>query len=98
MRNITPMNTPMIEKALLSFCARMVWKARRTASKKGMRHPMQSRLFVPQRFHRIELRRPGGRVDAEQDAGDGGCRKREDHGAERDVGADRRGGGDQEGD
>src|SRR2546430_10857067 len=36
MRNITPMNTPMIEKALLSFCARMVCRARRMASKKGI--------------------------------------------------------------
>src|SRR5437762_1520656 len=36
MRNITPINTPMIEKALLSFCARMVWRARRTASRKAI--------------------------------------------------------------
>jgi len=36
MRNITPMNTPTIEKALFSFCARRVWRARRIASKKGM--------------------------------------------------------------
>ena len=36
MRNITPMNTPTMEKTLFSFCARMVWKARRIASKKGM--------------------------------------------------------------
>src|SRR5438046_9574741 len=36
MRNITPMNTPMIEKVLLSFCARMVCRARRMASKKGI--------------------------------------------------------------
>ena len=36
MRNITPMNTPTMEKTLFSFCARMVWKARRMASKKGM--------------------------------------------------------------
>ncbi len=36
MRNITPMNTPTMEKALFSFCARMVCKARRMASKKGI--------------------------------------------------------------
>src|SRR5512144_2846189 len=30
------MKTPMIEKALFSFCARSVWNARRIASKKGM--------------------------------------------------------------
>jgi len=36
MRNITPMNTPMIEKVLLSFWARMVCRARRTASRKAI--------------------------------------------------------------
>src|SRR5690349_19223408 len=35
-RNITPMNTPMMENALLSFCARMVSRASRTASRKAM--------------------------------------------------------------
>jgi hypothetical protein len=33
-KNMTPMNTPMTENALLSFCDRRVWIARRTASKK----------------------------------------------------------------
>ncbi len=35
-RNITPMNTPTMEKALFSFCDRMVCRARRMASKNGM--------------------------------------------------------------
>src|SRR5207237_10088739 len=60
MRNITPMKTPMIEKPLLSFCARMVWKARRTASRKD------TPLFVSQRFHRVEPRRLTRGVDTEQ--------------------------------
>ena len=34
MRNITPMQTPSIVKKLLSFCTRMVARARRMASKK----------------------------------------------------------------
>jgi len=45
MRNITPMNTPMMEKALFSFCARMVCKARRTASKKAMLHPIRPSAY-----------------------------------------------------
>src|SRR5215218_3658005 len=36
MRNITPMVTPSSVKKLLSFCTRMVERARRTASKRGM--------------------------------------------------------------
>ena len=34
-RNVTPMSTPISEKKLLSFWARMVRSAMRTASKKG---------------------------------------------------------------
>jgi hypothetical protein len=35
MRNITPMHTPTRVKKLLSFCTRIVFRARRTASKSG---------------------------------------------------------------
>ena len=36
MRNITPMQTPMSVKKLLSFWTRMVWRASRTASNRGI--------------------------------------------------------------
>src|SRR5450759_1062888 len=39
MRNMTPMQTPSMVKKLLSFCTRMVWRASRMASKKGMEEP-----------------------------------------------------------
>src|SRR4029077_8950107 len=37
MRKVTPIRTPIREKKLLSFCARMVRRARRMASKSGIR-------------------------------------------------------------
>src|SRR5216117_2464132 len=55
-------------------------------------------LFVSQRLHRIQLRGARRGVDPEQDARHGGCDEGEDHGADRDVGVDRGGGRDQEGD
>src|SRR5438552_2767500 len=34
-RNVTPMKTPIVENTLFSFCARIIWSASRSASKKG---------------------------------------------------------------
>ena len=34
-RNVTPMNTPIAENPLLSFWARIIWSASRTASRNG---------------------------------------------------------------
>src|SRR2546422_3692317 len=34
-RNVTPMKTPIVENPLFSFCARIIWSASRSASKKG---------------------------------------------------------------
>jgi hypothetical protein len=36
MRKVTPIITPSRVKKLLSFCTQICWRARRTASKKGM--------------------------------------------------------------
>src|SRR5439155_1040978 len=33
-RNVTPMKTPIVENTLFSFCARIIWSASRSASKK----------------------------------------------------------------
>jgi len=35
-RNVTPMKTPIREKPLFSFCARIVCRASRTASQTGI--------------------------------------------------------------
>src|SRR6266852_8719541 len=90
MRNITPMNTPMIEKALLSFCARMVCRARWMASKNGMLRHRAARLFVAERLHGIEPRGLSRGKDTEQQAGE--CRQAEgeDYGADGYVGRHRR--------
>src|ERR1700694_403263 len=85
-RNMTPMNTPTTEKALLSFCDRRVWIARRTASKKGM----SARLFVPQRFHRIEARRLAGGIDAEEQSRHRRRSECQDDRAKRHIGRHRR--------
>src|SRR2546423_9428621 len=84
MRNITPMKTPMIENPLLSFCARMVWKARRTASRKD------TPLFVSQRFHRVEPRRLTRGVDTEQQSRHRCGGERQYDPAKRHLGGDRR--------
>ena len=60
-RNVTPISTPISEKKLLSFCARMVFSASRTASSKGIRPPrapdwVTSLSTVPSREHHDPLR------------------------------------------
>src|SRR5437016_10033757 len=40
-RTVTPMNTPIVENTLFSFCARIIWSASRIASKKGTLRRLQ---------------------------------------------------------
>src|ERR1043166_9061020 len=96
-RNMTPMKTPTMEKELLSFWARSVWKARRMASKNGIScrtvccrsynvpsYNLQP-SFIPQRLHRIQPGRLARRVDAEQHAGKRRHQQGDDDGADRHV-------------
>ena len=72
-RNVTPMSTPISEKKLLSFCARIVWSARRTASSQGIRPPRPAvdavalHLAVAQHHDALGVRRDVGLVGHHDD-------------------------------
>src|ERR1044072_2466532 len=58
----TPMNTPSSEKPLFSFCVRIVWSARRSASNSGMSGGLELVAGDEPVAQRHNARRVGGDV------------------------------------